>query len=179
MKRITRRLKGRALEAFLTRAIESDIESHGGTRASAGRLAAALSREIAIARVRRDVEGRFWQRRAARENGATPDAATAPPATDATPSIEPPPAEPSASPEPAFDPYEVSLVPLFQKDGVDAVRAALDRVDGVDQLRKMARAQQLALPADIRRGEVTPNAVREAILISIERRIADRKAAAS
>ncbi|MEO1266170.1 MAG: hypothetical protein AAFV26_10750, partial [Pseudomonadota bacterium] len=73
----------------------------------------------------------------------------------------------------------VSLVPMFQRDGADAVATALSAITEPDHLRKMARAQQLALPSTIRRGDVPAETIRGAILTAIEKRIADRKAAAS
>lgn len=78
----------------------------------------------------------------------------------------------------AFDPYGLPLVPTFQRGGADALADRLRAVATVDHLRRMARAQQIALPADIRRGDVAPEIVRTAIVKAVAKRIADRRAAA-
>lgn len=79
----------------------------------------------------------------------------------------------------AFDPYAFGLIPIYQREGGAALRTKLDTIASVDHLRKMARAQQIGLPANIRRGEVSPETVRDAIMSAVEKRIADRRAAAS
>lgn len=85
----------------------------------------------------------------------------------------------SAPPSPDFDPYAFGLVPVYQREGGEALRNKLATIRNVDHLRRMARAQQIGLPASMRRGEVAADSVRDAIIKAVEKRIADRRAAAS
>jgi len=121
-------------------------------------------------------------------DGAAGDtaAATAGPTAQTTPgaqaAAQPLPSQPpQAPPESAagFDPYAFGLVPTFQREGATGLATKLNAITTVDDLRKMARAQQIALPADIRRGNVDAQAVRAAIVAAVAKRIADRRAAAS
>lgn len=77
-----------------------------------------------------------------------------------------------------FDPYFIGLVPTFQREGREGLIAKLSGVAGIDQLRQMARAQQISLPAELRSGDVEAGALRVAIADAVEKRIADRRAAA-
>ena len=54
----------------------------------------------------------------------------------------------------------------------------LAEVSSPEHLRKMARAQQVALPADLRKAGADADAIREAIVKAVAKRIADRRAAA-
>ena len=54
----------------------------------------------------------------------------------------------------------------------------LTTVESADHLRKMARAQQIALPSELRSGEIALEVLREAIAAAVEKRIANRRAAA-
>lgn len=107
-------------------------------------------------------------RRAAEPTSAEPvaEAHTAAPAA----------AEPA--PAAAFDPYAFGLVPIFQREGRDGLLAKLANVGSADNLRKMARAQQIALPAELRSGDIALDQLREAITAAVEKRIANRRAAA-
>lgn len=78
----------------------------------------------------------------------------------------------------AFDPYAFGLVPTLQREGRAGLLAKLGTVAGVDQLRQMARAQQISLAAELRTGTVDSDALRSAIADAVEKRIADRRAAA-
>ncbi|MGF1650570.1 MAG: hypothetical protein ACFCUN_08965 [Hyphomicrobiaceae bacterium] len=135
----------------------------------------------------------FAVRRPAPEASRRPDAAAASGARDgvsgqASSSAMTTYEQGSAGPEAAaaaarvagsFDPYAFGLVPTFQKQGRDAVSDRLAEITDVGHLKAMARAQQIALPASVRRGSPTPDEVRLAILDAVEKRIADRRAAAS
>lgn len=85
---------------------------------------------------------------------------------------------PDAGPAAAFDPYAIGLVPTFQREGRDGLVAKLGAIDTADNLRKMARAQQVMLPDAMRQGHIDAGALRTAIADAVARRIADRKAAA-
>lgn len=77
-----------------------------------------------------------------------------------------------------FDPYVFGLVPTFQREGREGLLARLGGIADVGQLRQMARAQQISLPAELRTGEAGADALRGAIADAVEKRIADRRAAA-
>ena len=88
------------------------------------------------------------------------------------------PALPQSETPPAFDAYAIGLVPTFQREGREGLIGKLTAVGSADDLRKMARAQQIVLPEPLRQGDVTLDALRAAIADSVEKRITDRKAAA-
>lgn len=78
----------------------------------------------------------------------------------------------------AFDPYVFGLVPVFQREGRDGLVVKLRGVGDVGRLRQMARAQQVSLPAELRSGEIDADRLCSAIADAVEKRIADRRAAA-
>lgn len=154
-----------------------------------------LDKLIVSARVKRSAKGALFRRMLSPAVSLAAEAPTPPAApveqnsADAAPSVSQPiettaqiPAPQSLAAQEAqaagFDPYGVPLVPTFQRGGADALTDRLNSVQTVDHLRRMARAQQIALPAEIRRGEVAPEKVRAAIVRAVEKRIADRRAAA-
>lgn len=77
-----------------------------------------------------------------------------------------------------FDPYAFGLVPTFQREGRDGLIAKLAGVTDADQLRQMAKAQQVVLPQDLRSGAQELDVLRTAIADGVAKRIADRRAAA-
>ncbi|MEM7748742.1 MAG: hypothetical protein AAF346_10855 [Pseudomonadota bacterium] len=77
-----------------------------------------------------------------------------------------------------FDPYSFGLVPIYQREGREGLIEKLSTVGRADHLRKMARAQQIVLPAALRTGDIDPVELREAITTAVEKRIANRRAAA-
>jgi hypothetical protein len=173
LKRNTFRVAGaekqRLLRALVSRREDADL----------------LDRLISSARVHRSAKDHLFRKRRFAETTlpAPRDAQSEPEQMPvAAPAISPtqPPDASQAEPEPAgaFDPYGLPLVPTFQRGGAGALADRLNEVATVDHLRRMARAQQIALPADIRRGDVAPEAVRAAIVKAVEKRIADRRAAA-
>lgn len=196
MKRSTERLAGADLKAFLSRVFHGDTAVD---RPTADRLADATTALMKSARIKRAARQRWLAetQASARERARTPavEPAIAPEARrDDAPSNEAEAAShtrqtaasdaaaaagPDAdSAEKAFDPYAFGLVPTYQREGSEGLAARLADVGRVDHLRLMARSQQIALPADIRRGEVTPDVVRTAIIKAVEKRISDRRAAA-
>jgi hypothetical protein len=77
--------------------------------------------------------------------------------------------------EPLFDPFAFSAVAVLTRKGKPALVAALEGIVSVAQLHQLANAQHLAVDAAVD----DPVALRAAILAGTERRIAERKAAAS
>ncbi len=181
MRRTNRKLSGPRLKRFLQHFFRSQP---GVDAALAERLVATSAALFASVRVRRTA--RPSAPPAAPVGSALPDQ-PAPTAPDpryakiaaslhgqerAAPSSAPP-AEPAA-----FDPYSIGLVPTYQRQGPDGLRAKLAGIADVGDLRKMARAQQIVLPIELRAGEADADAVRDGIVAAVEKRIADRRAAA-
>lgn len=104
----------------------------------------------------------------------TPPAA--PPPKPALPPPSPAPAAAEAVEGGGFDAFQFGLVPIFKREGAEGLRAKLDGIPSVDNLRDMAKAQQIILPREIRRGDVDAETVRGAILDAVEQRVTDRKA---
>lgn len=103
-----------------------------------------------------------------------PKAAT--PKTTAPPAAATPPTSDKPATQAAFDPFVFGLVPIFKREGADGLRAKLDTISETENLRSMAKNQQIVLPREIRRGEVDAQSVRDAILQAVEQRVTDRKA---
>ncbi len=86
------------------------------------------------------------------------------------------PAQPPADAHPApFDPFAFSAVAVLAKQGRAGLMAKLAGIAAAEHLRAFADAQHLAVDSAI----VEPEALRAAILTGAERRIAERRAAAS
>ncbi|MGI9476556.1 MAG: hypothetical protein ACR2PI_07615 [Hyphomicrobiaceae bacterium] len=183
MKRTTKKLSGIGLELFLRRfyGTYSEIDD---------KLARQLSKDgantFASVRVRR-VAWRDWRPQPRSANGTLP----APPGTPEAPSVAKPPA--AATPKPAaptraesgtiaddaaFDPYAIGLVPVYQREGAEGLSEKLAAIGSLDNLRKMARSQQIALPSELRGSDADIEAVRAAIVNAVGKRIANRRAAA-
>jgi|GEM_PF-6268529 len=180
MKRTTKKLSGTSLERFFHRFFhaQTDIDD-----AQATKLVNAAKQVFSSVRVR--PTGLHFVRAPILIDRSTPEALPSSevvphiPSTSAMPTAAPTKASVSTETGPPFDPYAFGLVPIFQRQGREGLLAQLKTIGSLDHLRKMARAQQIVLPADLRRGEPSVDAVREAILIAVEKRIADRRAAAS
>jgi hypothetical protein len=168
MARTTSTLSGAARDKYFRELFTAEPELPA---AAAGRLLKICAKEIAQLRVR---EPRPFRAAPQRESQPAPATAAAPtepvaqqPSTsapaDATPDV------------PAFDPYAFSLVTFFRRSGRDALLARLRAVDSADNLRQLAEAQHIAIPADV----TDADALREAIIDGTEQRLADRRAAAS
>jgi hypothetical protein len=117
---------------------------------------------------------------------ATPARSTEEPQAGAPSSPEPLPAAGptpglASAPPPAgpFDPYIFGLVPIYQRQGPDGLMAKLAEITHIDHLRRMAKAQQILLPAELRSGDADARALRAGIVAAVGKRIADRRAAAS
>ncbi len=176
-----RMLSGAAKDAYLARIVR---EEGGGDAGLVDRILARLQDEIALVSLRRAADPGAGGRSAgalavsapARRDGsgenAPADVETAGGAMasdGADPGVEPQP--PAAD----FDPYSPNVVVVFRTRGRDAVLEELTSIDDVASLRLLAREQQLGIANDL--DEATE--IRLAIVAAAERRIANRRAAAS
>lgn len=83
-------------------------------------------------------------------------------------------------PEKPFDPYAFSVVALMSKKGREALSIRLAAIGSNAHLVQLAEAQGLELdPAAVDATPETIDSLRDAILAAAERRIANRRAAAS
>ncbi|MGQ0673907.1 MAG: hypothetical protein ACT4N2_13670 [Hyphomicrobium sp.] len=156
----------------------------GVSAEAADRIAAALEKEVVAIKVR--------PARASAAAG-TPllpfvDLPTLDvPASPATPDVdsddvavagaetEPEVASAPAAIDTPFDPFAFSLVVVRTREGADGLRAKLSSIDSAGHLRALAKAQHVNVPAEL----ASADDIRTAIIVATERRIADRKAAAS
>ena len=171
MKRTTRKLSGPAKDRFLKRFVG---EEPGLAPDIAARLAARCSATFTSLRIRTTV-GHALAGHASRKH-AQPAMQTA---TAVAPAVEMPAVAPMPPvPASAFDPYVFGLVPVFQREGRDGLLSKLSSVADIDNLRLMAKTQQIVLPAEYRVGAGEAASIRHAIADAVARRIADRRAAA-
>ena len=185
MKRTTKKLSGIGLELFLRR-FYANYRAIDATLAE--QLAKDSARTFSSVRVRR-VAWCTWRRKQA--VNPAPDAANPAPGADrgvaeqaAQPSsaVKAPvaaaaPAPPTADSAP-LDPYAIGLLPTYQREGPDGLLAKLNGITSADHLRKMARAQQIALPTELRSLDAAIDDIRSAIVAAVGKRIANRRAAA-
>jgi len=188
MRDTTKKLSGPAKDKFFERlyAIEPGVDEATAarlTRRSAETFSSVHVRPKAYADVRKAAPRKL----AAGLPGGDARAKETPEATP-TPGLppEPAPARASTAPltpaakvaGPKFDPYAFGLVPVFQKEGREALLARLGEIADADHLRQLARAQQVSLPQPLRTGEVALDVLRAAIVDAVAKRVADRRAAA-
>ena len=74
-----------------------------------------------------------------------------------------------------FNPYAPNVVVVIRRSGREGALEALNAIERPEHLRLLAREQQLVVDAAL----VEPAAIRAAIVAAAERRIANRRAAAS
>ena len=194
MKRTTKKLSGIGLELFLERFYAAH-PSIG--KQLAQKLAKESGKAFASVRVRRTAWHDWRRPRHAHITSAEQQGAEAHEAHEAAPSntpIEPhsparwpikagddvqPAALEGAQPAPGhFDPYSIGLIPTYQREGPEGLLAKLAEINSADNLRKLARSQQISLPADLRSAEAALDDIRSAIVAAVGKRIADRRAAA-
>lgn len=77
-----------------------------------------------------------------------------------------------------FDPYIFGLVPVYQRQGPEGLLARLADIERAEDLRAMAKAQQIVLPLELRSADTDIEHVRSGIVRAVRKRIADRRAAA-
>lgn len=166
----TRPLSGPALRKYVRDLVEADAE----IAAEPGRrITETLVREVAEARIRLPIPQR--RRIAAGPAADGRDRVIAPPGAGSADAVKDDQVPAPAAEEPAFDPYAFSAVAVLTREGRTGLLTRLDGITSVRNLRQLADAQHLAVPA----GVEDPAELRTAILAATERRIADRRAAAS
>lgn len=101
---------------------------------------------------------------------------SSPPANTAPPETKPLPETATPAAEGTFDPFVFGLVPVFKREGAEGLTARLNEIEDVENMRAMAKAQQIVLPREVRRGEASIETVRAAVLTAVEQRVSDRKA---
>jgi len=158
MKRITRKLSGPAKQRFLERFVAAEP---GLDPTIAGRLAARCDSTFTSLRIRKSTV-MSPRRRSALATAVAPAAPTVP--------------EPASAS--GFDPYVFGLVPVFQREGRDGLIGRLAAISRIEDLRQMAKTQQIVLPAEMRQGPADARSLRVAIADAVDKRIADRRAAA-
>jgi hypothetical protein len=169
MSRTTKALSGPAKDKVL-RALVSGTEAVPADVAA--RVAEVLARSISEVRVRRDA----WDA----TRGITVEPTVTLPravAVSAQPAPTPVPAQAASATAAAaaFDPYAFSAVSILTKKGKAALISAFDTIATAADLHKIAIAQHLAIDPAL--ADVT--GIRAALVAATERRIAERKAAAS
>ena len=87
-----------------------------------------------------------------------------------------PPAATRAKPK-RFDPHGFSLVAAYRSDGEDAFRSRVMKLT-VAELKEMAKAQ-LSIDPSVFKGRASKAAIADAMVVAIEKRIKDRRSAAS
>ncbi|MDX2158455.1 MAG: hypothetical protein SFW09_18300 [Hyphomicrobiaceae bacterium] len=156
MAKSTKALSGAAKDAYLKRTIRAEGELPEPVR---DRLTERLQSEIATVSLR------------AAAVGDPPAAETEPVEAIRVGVVH----ARCAADAPEFDPYSPNVVVAIRTRGREAVLDQLGRIEDVDNLRLLAREQQLGIASDLSR----PDEIRAAIVAAAERRIANRRAAAS
>lgn len=80
--------------------------------------------------------------------------------------------------ESGFDPFAFGIIPTLQREGEEGLRAHLAEIANIDHLRETAKAQQIVLPRELRKGDIPAETIRDAIVTAAIKRIADRRTAA-
>ena len=75
----------------------------------------------------------------------------------------------------AFDPYTPNVIVVLRTGGREKAMAALGSIANAEHLKILAREQQLGIDPEL----ALPDEIRSAIVSAAERRIANRRAAAS
>ncbi len=181
MKRTTRKLSGTGLDRFLKRFFATQEGVDAGL---ARDLTEATAQAFASVRVKRaawNTRRRPKKTEATSKTAVTPAKKKGTAATKKAAGAAKPPQATRASTKSStetFDPYAIGLVPVYQREGADGLRIRLSEILSTDNLRKMARAQQVALPKELRGPDAEIDDIRNAIVTAVGKRIADRRAAA-
>lgn len=156
MRKKTKALSGASQDAYFRRV----LKAHPGVSAEErDRIVQRLRQEVAQVRVRATARS---------DVDAVPPTEPVRGGAPATQTQDPPAAGPT------FDPFTPNVVLTVRTSGRDQTLAALAAIEGVDQLRLLAREQRLTIPADL----ASAGEIRAAIVTAAERRIANRLAAA-
>lgn len=158
----TRTLSGASRDKYFRElfAAEPDLSA-----AAAGRLLRTCAREIAQLRVREPLPNR--------SRPAPPPVDPEPPKPETT--LTSPTGDTAAASVPAFDPYAFSLTVMLKRNGRKALLDRLESIESAADLRRLAEAQHVAVPAEL--ADLTQ--LRHAIVDGTAQRLADRRAAAS
>ena len=170
MARTTKQLSGGGKDKFLRALIAQEPEI---SKAAGARLGAAMAAAIADIRVRREA----WEAARDAVDASSESAAIANAQPFAAPAMTHalPPAKPAEIPTAAFDPFVFSALALLTKNGATALSAKLSEISAGEHLHALAKAQHLSVDAAISDVGV----LRTAILAATEKRLAERRAAAS
>jgi len=163
MARTKRFLNGAAKDAFLRQVLAAEPGLDEATRE---RLALALQSSIALISLR--------HRSNSEPSVGTSDNAAATHEPDAQNAAGNTPPTTATECEP-FDPYSPNVIVVFRTLGRDAALAELHAIEDVECLRLLAREQRLGIASDL----ADAADIRHAIVAAAERRIANRRAAAS
>ncbi|HET6390047.1 hypothetical protein [Hyphomicrobium sp.] len=129
---------------------------------AAGRLAAALTKSI--------------NRMLVREMPPAPSLVEQPSVAEAPRAPAPAPKrERSSGSGEAFNPYRFSAMVTLAKHGREGLMKSLQEIKSAENLRALAEAQHVPVAPTLKRTDD----IRKAIIAGVERRLADRKAAAS
>lgn len=161
LKKVTRKLSGRSKDRFFDAGLSPDAAKAAVTSLRVRKDLWPVSKELAPRTPRAGP--------AVERLPAGPAEAPSQPASAALPKHE------AALAEEGFDAYQFGLVPVFKREGSEGLTRRLAGIEDVEALRTMAKSQQIVLPKEIRRGEVTAEDVRKAILEAVEQRVSDRK----
>lgn len=164
-------LSGPSLSRFFRRFYQSQTELDQATAERLARLSVQTFASVQLQRV-------AWSRLRSGVTQKRPLEAQATAARPAANSTEKEAAPVGGTESAKFDPYSFGLVPIYQREGREGLSKKLSTVERTDHLRKMARAQQIVLPAALRTGDIAADELCEAIIVAVEKRIANRRAAA-
>ncbi len=159
MAKNTKAISGQAAKKYMRDLLKSDP---GVSADATERLVETCGDEIAQLRVRLPIPSRNKVQ------------IVATPVATATPAAVPAKLAATAPSATAFDPFAFSVVVVLTKQGKAGLLAKLATIDDVADLRAIAKAQHIAVPAT---GSV--DALRQAIVDGTAARIADRQAASS
>lgn len=162
MTRKTKALSGASQDAYFRRVLKT---YPGISEDAREHIVRQLRGEIAQLRVR---PGAREAATAAEAEGADATKKSVPEAVAAPPI---PPAEPVAAP---FDPFAINVVVVLRTAGKQAALDALNTVGDADNLKLLAREQQLSVDTAL----ASPAELSAAIVAAAERRVANRRAAA-
>lgn len=161
MAKSSRTLTGATKNLYFERVLEGESDLD---RESSDRLLARLTSEVALVTLK---AGRT-RKTALKKN----DAGIATTSGDASVELA---GLVNAEAARAFDPYSPNVIVVIRTKGREAVLAELHGIVDVDSLRLLAREQQLGIEPNLS----CADDIRLAIVAAAERRIANRRAAAS
>lgn len=160
MAKSTRTLSGASRDKYFRELFAAEPEL---SPAAAERLLRTIAKEIAQLRIREPILDRSRPTPPAEATSAKNERMGTGNAESAT-----------AGP-PAFDPYAFSLTVMLKRNGRRGLLDRLESIQSAADLRRLAEAQHVAVPA----GLTDLAQLRHAIVEGTARRLADRRAAAS